>query len=225
MNSLTAKALADFVTKLVIVSLLLFLPAWSLDFWEAWVFLFMFFLPQLLIIIYFLRKDPDLVKRRLKGRLFAENRTYQKVIESLVRLFYILMVLVPGFDHRFNWSHVPAFLVVAADVAVLLGFLIQFHVFKANTFASAVVEIAANQKVISTGPYAVVRHPMYSGALLVDFFIPIALGSWWGLPFALAMLVVVILRLLDEEKFLRQGLPGYEEYCRKVQYRLIPRLW
>ncbi len=225
MNSLTARALADFVKRLVIVSLLLFLPTWSLDFWEARVFLIMFSMPQLVIVIYFLRRDPDLVERRLKGRLFAENRTNQKVIMSLVWLFYVLLVLVPGVDHRFHWSHVPAFLVIAADVALLLGFLIQFHVFKANTFASAVVEIAAKQKVISTGPYAVVRHPMYSGALLVDFFIPIALGSWWGLPFALAMLAVVILRLLDEEKLLRQGLPGYEEYCRKVQYRLIPHLW
>src|ERR1039458_3519000 len=225
MNSLTAKALADFVMKLVIVSLLLFLPALSLDFWEAWVFLFIFFIPQLLIIICFLRKDPDLVERRLKGRLFAENRTNQKVIMSLVRLLYVLIVLVPGLDHRFNWSHVPAFLVITADVAVPLGFLIQFHVFKANTFASAVVEIVAEQKVISTGPYAMVRHPMYSGALVVDFFIPSALGSWWGLPFALGMLVVVILRLLDEEQLLRQGLPGYEEYCRKVQYRLIPHIW
>ncbi len=225
MTSLTARALADFVTKLVIVSLLLFLPAWSLDFWEAWVFLFIFFTPQLLIIIYFLRKDPDLVKRRLKGRLFAENRTYQKVIESLLRLFYILMVLVPGFDHRFNSLHVPAFLVIAADAAVLLGFLIQFHVFKANTFASAVVEIAVKQKVISTGPYAVVRHPMYSGALVVFFFTPIALGSWWGLPIAPAMLGVIILRLLDEEKLLHQSLPSYEEYCQEVQYRLIPHIW
>ena len=113
---------------------------------------------------------------------------------------------------------------IAADAAVLLGFLIQFHVFKANTFASAVVEIAVKQKVISTGPYAVVRHPSYQ-VFVVFFFTPIALGSWWGLPIAPAMLGVIILRLLDEEKLLHQSLPSYEEYCQEVQYRLIPHIW
>ena len=179
----------------------------------------------MLITIHLLRNDPDLLKRRLKGGPSAESRVWQKVIMLLMSLCFCLMVLVPGLDHRFDWSHIPAWLVIAADVAVPLGFLIQFHTFKANTFASAVVAIVPEQKVISTGPYAVVRHPMYSGALVVDFFIPIALGSWWGLPFALGMLTVVSLRLLDEEKLLRQSLPGYEEYCRKVQYRLIPHIW
>jgi protein-S-isoprenylcysteine O-methyltransferase Ste14 len=225
MNSLTAKALAGFLMKLVITGLLLFLPAWSLDFWEAYVFLLTFFVPQLLIIIYLLRKDPDLLKRRLKGGSRAENRTSQKIIMLLVSLCFVLLVLVPGLDHRFNWSHVPALLVIAADVAVLLGFLTQFHAFKENSFASAVVAIVPEQKVISTGPYAVVRHPMYSGSLLVNFFISIALGSWWGLPFALAMLAVIILRLLDEETFLAKELPGYSEYRNTVRYRLVPLIW
>lgn len=225
MNSLTAKALAGFLMKLVITGLLLFLPAWSLDFWEAYVFLLTFFVPQLLIIVYLLRKDPDLLKRRLKGGSRAENRTSQKIIMLLVSLCFVLLVLVPGLDHRFNWSHVPALLVIAADVAVLLGFLTQFHAFKENSFASAVVAIVPEQKVISTGPYAVVRHPMYSGSLLVNFFISIALGSWWGLPFALAMLAVIILRLLDEETFLAKELPGYSEYRNTVRYRLVPLIW
>ena len=143
----------------------------------------------------------------------------------LLSFSFSLIVVVAGFDYRFNWSHVPAFLVITADVVVLLGPLIQFQVLKENRFASAVVAIVPDQKVISTGPYAVVRHPMYSGILLMDFFIPIALGSWWGLPFALAMMVVFTLRLLDEEKLLHQSLAGYEEYRRKVQYRLIPHVW
>jgi protein-S-isoprenylcysteine O-methyltransferase Ste14 len=225
MNPLITKVLVGFVKRLVIVSLCLFLPAGSLDFWEAWLFLAVFFIPQLLITVYLLRNDPDLLKRRLKGGASAENRTSQKVIISLMGLCFILLVIVPGYDHRFNWSHVPAFLVIAADVVVLCGLWIQFRVFKANTFASIVVAIVPEQKVISTGPYAVVRHPMYSGVLVVDFFAPIALGSWWGLLVSLARVIVIILRLLDEEKLLRQDLPGYEEYCRKVPYRLVPHVW
>jgi protein-S-isoprenylcysteine O-methyltransferase Ste14 len=225
MRSLTARALAGFVKLLVILSLSLFLPAWSLKYWEAWVFLIVFFIPVLLITVYFLRKDPDLIERRLKAGPSAEDRSSQKVIQSLASLFFILVVVIPGFDHRLNWSHIPAFLVITADVVVLLGLVIVFYVFKENSFTSAVVEVAAKQQVISTGPYAVVRHPMYSGALLLFFFTPIALGSWWALPIALPMLVVIVLRLLDEEELLHQSLSGYEEYCQKIQYRLIPHIW
>jgi protein-S-isoprenylcysteine O-methyltransferase Ste14 len=225
MNALTVKALVVFVRRLVFLSLAIFLSAGSLDFWEAWVFLPAFFIPYLLILLYLRSKDPDLLARRLKGSPTAESRTWQKVIMSLMSLGFVLLMLVSGLAHRFDRSPVPAILVIAADVGVLLGFLIQFQVFKANTFASAIVAIVPEQKVISTGPYALVRHPMYAGALVVDFCIPIALGSWWGLPFVLGLLGVIILRLLDEEKLLRQDLPGYEEYCRKVPNRLIPRLW
>jgi protein-S-isoprenylcysteine O-methyltransferase Ste14 len=222
MNSLIVKVVAGFLTSLVVLSACVFLAAGSLDFWEGWVFLLIFFIPQLLIGVYFLRKDPELIKRRLKS---GEKRTRQKVIMALVKLFLLLLVFVPGLDHRFHWSHVPAFLVITADVAILLGFLIQFYVFKENTFASLVIAIVPQQKVISTGPYAVVRHPMYSGVILQVFFVSIALGSWWGLAFALAIAILLVLRLLDEEKLLHQSLAGYDEYCQKVPYRLIPQIW
>jgi protein-S-isoprenylcysteine O-methyltransferase Ste14 len=225
MSLLTAKALAGFVIRLILVSALLFVPAWPLNFWEAKVFLVIFFLPQLLIIIYLLRKDPDLLKRRIKGGLFAEKRTNQKVIMLLLSLCSVLMLVVSAFDHAFKWSQVPGFLVLTADGVILIGFWIQFVAFNENTFASAVVVIAAHQKAISTGPYAVVRHPMYAGALLVNIATPVALGSWWRLAFAGAMLAVIILRLLDEENFLGQNLPNYEEYCRNVHWRLIPHIW
>jgi protein-S-isoprenylcysteine O-methyltransferase Ste14 len=225
MSLLTAKALAGFVMRLILVGLLLFVPTWPLDFWEARVFLVTFFLPQLLIIIYLVRNDPDLLKRRLKGGLFAEKRTNQKVIILLMSLCSVLMLLVSAFDHAFKWSQVPAFLVIAADVVILLGFWMQFRAFKENSFASAIIVIDSHQKVIATGPYAVVRHPMYAGALLVNISTPIALGSWRGLAFAVGMLAVIILRLLDEEKFLRRSIPNYGEYCGKVQWRLIPHFW
>jgi protein-S-isoprenylcysteine O-methyltransferase Ste14 len=222
MNSLIAKVVAGFVTSLIAHSACVFLAAGSLDFWEGWIFLQVFFIPQLLIGIYFLRKDPDLIKRRLKS---GEKRIRQKVIMALVKLFLLLLVFVPGLDHRFRWSYVPAVLVITADVVVLIGFLIQFHVFKENTFASVVIAVVPKQTVISTEPYAVVRHPMYSGVVLQSFFVSIALGSWWGLPFGLAIPILLILRLLDEEKLLHQSLAGYDEYCQKVPYRLIPQIW
>jgi protein-S-isoprenylcysteine O-methyltransferase Ste14 len=225
MNTLTVKAIANLVKKLVIASVLLFLPAWSMDFWEAWVFLIIFFLPIVLITIYLRRKDPNLLERRLKGGPSAENRISQKVIVSLMNLCFVLMVFLAGMDHRFHWSHIPAFLVIAADVAVLFGFWIHFQALKENSFASMIVTTLPKQTVISTGPYAVIRHPMYSGLLLVDCPVPIALGSWWGLPFAFVILVLIILRLMDEEKLLHQNLSGYDEYCQKVQHRLISEVW
>lgn len=224
-NPLLGKTLVRFGRRFVLVSLCLFLPAWSLNFWQAWVFLIVAFIPDLLIVSYLLRKDPALLERRLKGGPRAETRTSQKVIAWLIRICFFLLALVSGFDHRFGWSHIPAFLVIIADAAVLAGGVVQFYALKANTFASAIVATVPNQEVISTGPYAVVRHPFYAGALLADVFFPIALGSWWGLPFAPAMLFVIVARLLDEEQFLRRGLPGYEEYCRRVRYRLIPHVW
>jgi protein-S-isoprenylcysteine O-methyltransferase Ste14 len=225
MNFLAVKVITHFVRRLAFLGLALFLSAGSWGFWQAWMLLAVFFIGELPTIIHLLTKDTDLLKRRLKVGPSAEKRTPQKIIMSLSRLCLIAMVLVAGFDHRLNWSRVPAFLVIAANGVVLLGFLIIFIVFKENSFASATIEIADQQKVIATGPYAVVRHPMYLGVFLVNIFMPIALGSWWGWPFSLALVVLFNLRILDEEKLLGRDLPGYEEYCRNVKYRLIPGLW
>jgi protein-S-isoprenylcysteine O-methyltransferase Ste14 len=208
--------------RLLTVTALLFLPAWSLHFRAAWAFLAVFFIPELLTALYLLKRDPALLQRRLKGGPSYENRTRQKMLIAAVNLSLASLFLVAGLDHRFHWSRVPAWIVIGADLVVLIGFLVQFCAFKENTFASVVVEVVPKQKVISTGPYAIVRHPMYAGAALVNLFAPLALGSWWGLPLALAWLTVILLRLLDEEELLCQKLPGYEEYCQKVQYRLIP---
>lgn len=225
MKNLTVRTLTGFANLFVVMGIGLFLPAWTLNFWEAWAFLAAFFVPVLLITLYFLKKDPLLIEGRLKAGPAAETRISQKLIQSLASLSFVLLVLIPGFDHRLGWSHVPAILVIVGDVFVVIGLSIVFFVFKENSFTSAVVEVAAGQRVISTGPYALVRHPMYSGALLMIVFMPIALGSWWGLPCALTMLLAIVLRLLDEETFLSQNLPGYEEYRMKVRWRLIPRVW
>jgi protein-S-isoprenylcysteine O-methyltransferase Ste14 len=225
MKALTLKALAGFGNLFVLMSLAIFLPAGSMDFPEAWVFLAVFLVPSLLITIYFLKKDPGLIERRLAVGPVAEKKIRQKVIQSLASVFFLLLLLVPGFDHRLRWSRIPPVLVFVADGFILIGFFIVSLTFRVNSYTSAVIEIAESQRLVSEGPYAVVRHPMYSGALLLMLCTPIALGSWWGVICVLPLFVVVAFRLLDEENVLLAGLPGYREYSGQVRYRLIPHIW
>jgi protein-S-isoprenylcysteine O-methyltransferase Ste14 len=166
-----------------------------------------------------------LIEGRLKAGPSAEKEKKQKIIQTFASLFFILIIVVPALDHRFHWSDVPIQLVLVGDIFVLLGLLIVFLVFKENSYAAGVIEVSKEQKVISTGPYAIVRHPMYTGALLMLCFIPFALGSWWGVVFVFPMFVVIVLRLLDEENFLLKNLVGYKEYRQKTRYRLVPFVW
>ena len=225
MNSLTRKVIMNWGTRFVVLSALLFIPAHSLAFPRAWAFLAVYFLPQTLMIGYFLRTDPAFVERRLKMGPGAETRTRQKLIMKLVILCFFLSIMIAGLDQRFGWSHVSLVVSIAACIVMLIGIGIQFRVFLENSFASATIELAADQTVIATGPYAFVRHPMYFGALLTDCCIPLALGSWWALLPVVAKVPVIVLRLLDEEEFLRANLSGYAEYCQKVPHRLIPAIW
>ena len=155
----------------------------------------------------------------------AEKEKSQKRIQVFASLVFIGVMILPSLDHRFSWSDVPLSVVIAGDVFVALGFLLIFIVFRENTFSAATIEVAPDQKVISTGPYAIVRHPMYSGALVMLLGTPLALGSWWGLLMFIPMSFIIVWRLLDEEKFLSKNLSGYKEYCKKVQYRLVPFIW
>jgi len=161
----------------------------------------------------------------MRGGPAAEKDPNQKIIMIFTSLGFIGLMIFPALDHRFVWSRMPPCVALAGDLLVALGFLVIFFVFKENTFSSATIELAPNQKVISTGPYAVVRHPMYAGALVLLLGIPIALGSWWGLLVLVSMLPALIWRLLDEEKFLAGNLTGYAEYQNKVRFRLIPLVW
>jgi protein-S-isoprenylcysteine O-methyltransferase Ste14 len=219
------KALAGLGWLTVILGLSLFIPAGTLDFWQAWVYLFIFSGSSLAITLFLMKRDMELLKRRLKGGAAAEKERSQKIIQTFARFIFIGVLLIPGFDHRFNWSHVPLFLVIAGEIFTALGFFIVFLVFRENSYTSAIIEIAENQKVISTGPYAVVRHPMYSGAMLMLLFTPVALGSFWDLPFVILIFIIIIWRLLDEEKFLSKNLSGYTAYCQKTRFRLIPMIW
>ena len=225
MNTLLIKSIAGMLNFFIVMALCLFLPAMTFQFWQAWLYLFCVLISVLYITIYLLRQDSALLQRRLRVGMFSEPRLYQRIIQTFSSLLFIFTYLISGFDHRFHWSSVPPFLVIPADVVVLVGFYVVYRVFMANSYTSSVIEISEEQLVITTGPYAHVRHPLYSGALLMMLATPIALGSWWGLIAIPPLILVVILRLLDEEGFLRESLPGYEEYCRIISWRLIPRVW
>nr|WP_252263993.1 isoprenylcysteine carboxylmethyltransferase family protein [Paracidobacterium acidisoli] len=166
-----------------------------------------------------------MLSRRVALGPIAEKTHTQQIIQLLASLAFLAILVLPSLDRRFSWSHVPLGLIFAGDLLVVLGFYIIFRVFRVNTFTAATIEVTAHQNVISTGPYAFVRHPMYSGALVMLLGTPLALASWWGLVAFLLMVVVIVVRLLDEEKVLLDNLSGYAEYMVKVKYRLVPSLW
>jgi protein-S-isoprenylcysteine O-methyltransferase Ste14 len=161
----------------------------------------------------------------MRGGPTAEKKSAQKIIMSFTSLGFIGLMVVPALDYRFGWSQTTPQAVLAGDVLVALGLLAIFFVFRENTFSSATIELAPDQRVISTGPYAVVRHPMYAAGLVMLLGMPIALGSKWGVLVIAATTPALIWRLLDEERFLAKNLPGYVEYQSKVRYRLVPLVW
>lgn len=225
MSNLARKTILGFVQLIGGMGVLLFVPAGTLDFRQAWVYLFIFAASSAVITAYLWRKDPKLLERRVNAGPGAEKEKSQKHIQFLASAAFIGIFILPSIDHRFSWSVVPLSLVIAGDILTALGFIIIFIVFRENTFTSATIEVAKDQKVISTGPYAVVRHPMYSGALVMLLGTPIALGSWWGLLMFIAITLIIIWRLNDEEKFLLKNLQGYSDYKKKVRYRLMPFVW
>jgi protein-S-isoprenylcysteine O-methyltransferase Ste14 len=224
-DNLAGKTVLGFTQLIAGLAILLFAPAWTLDYWQAWVYWFIFAASSALITTYLWKNDPELLQRRINAGPGAENEPSQKSIQLLASFLFIAAMILPSLDHRFSWSAVLLPVVVAGDVLTALGFLIVFLVFKENTFTAAAIAVTPDQKVVSTGPYAIVRHPMYSGALTMLFATPLALGSWWGLPMFIPMLFIIAWRARDEERFLLKNLPGYKEYCQMVRYRLVPFVW
>jgi len=224
-RSVTWRGVAGVIALVVVLWAALFLPAWSLDYWQAWAYWAVFSASVSAISVYFLKNDPGLVESRLKAGPVSEKEPSQSLIQALASVFFILIFVVSALDHRFQWSRVPALLAIAGDVFVALGLLTIFLVFRENTYTSVLIEVSEGQRVISTGPYRVVRHPMYSGALLMLLFTPLALGSFWGVLAVFPMFGAIGFRLLGEERFLAKGLPGYAEYCQKTRYRLVPFVW
>jgi len=225
MNNLSKRAILGFIRLQLLLALLLFLPAWSLRFWEAWLYWMLVFVSVLFIMLYFLKHNPTLIERRMEVGPGAEPEKSQKIIQAIAGVLSCAMFVVARFDHRFRWSSVSASVVLTADAFVVLALLIVFRVFQENSYTASTVQVEANQPVISTGPYAWIRHPMYAGSVLGFLATPFALGSLRAFLPAILLCGVVVVRLLDEEEYLSENLIGYAAYCRKVRYRLIPYLW
>lgn len=225
MASLAYRAWLSVVLFAAFMAALLFGIAGTLRYWQAWVYLFLLLGLSALLTQELLHRDPALLERRMKGGPQAERRPAQRVIMVGASLAYLGLHVVPALDHRFHWSSVPVAGVVLGNVLFAIGFLFVGRVYRENTYTSATIEIHEGQRVIDTGPYAIVRHPMYSGALLYMLGTPIALGSYWGLLGFVLMLLVIVWRLQDEERMLARELPGYAEYRQRVRWRLLPGVW
>ena len=225
MTDVSKKAWIGLISLAFVMGLLLFIPVWSIGYWQAWVYIVNFFVCSGIITIYLMKRDTALLERRVNGGPASEKEKTQKIIQSLAQFAFIAIYLLAAFDHRFGWSHTNLFEVIGGNVLVSAGFYIVLLVFKENTFTSASIEVASEQQVISTGPYAIVRHPMYTGALILLIGTPLALGSWWGILAFIPIGAVIVWRLSDEENFLSKNLAGYSAYCEKVKYRLLPGIF
>ena len=224
-DDLKRRAYKGLAIFLVVLAALVFLPALTLAWWQAWLYFAIFAAATFAITAYFLKYDPELVAHRMSAGPTAEKEPRQKLIQGILGFVVILLFIAPGLDRLFGWSRVPDWIAILADIAVAAGFWIMFRAFQENSYAASIIEMREGQRVVTTGPYAVVRHPMYAGALLLFAGTPLALGSWWGLILAVLAIGGVVWRLLDEEEFLIRRLPGYDEYRRQNRYRLVPPIW
>jgi protein-S-isoprenylcysteine O-methyltransferase Ste14 len=219
------RATASSVYGLAVLGLILFLPAGTLNYWQAWVFIATLMVATIFPAIYIARTNPAALQRRMHGGPRAEARTLQKIIITGALLGLFAMLAFSAFDHRVGWSSVPAWVCLLGDVLVAAGLGIAMLVVIQNGYAAATVTVETGQKVVSGGLYKFVRHPMYVGNVIMMVGVPLALGSYWGLLFVLPGVVVLIFRILDEEKMLTQDLAGYHEYAQRVRYRLMPYVW
>lgn len=220
--SLLIKAITAFLLGLLTTGAMLFLPAGTLAYYGAWLFVFLLFTPIFIVGIVLFLRNPALLRKRLEMK---ERDKEQRGVVSLSGLLLVFSLVLSGFDFRFGWSLVPNAVVVLASVLLLVGYVLYAEVLRENVYLSRVVEVQEGQIVIDTGLYGIVRHPMYLAVSLLYIAIPLVLGSWWALlPMSLCVLLLLV-RIKNEELLLHQGLPGYTEYTKRVQYRMIPFLW
>jgi protein-S-isoprenylcysteine O-methyltransferase Ste14 len=218
------KGLVSATLGLVAFGLMLFLPAGTFHYWQAWVFLAVFALSTWIPSVYLMRTNPAALERRMRGPL-AETRTLQRIVIAVIFICFPAMFVVSALDHRFGWSPVPPAVSLVGDVLVAIGLILDMFVVIQNGYAAVNVVVEDGQHLISSGLYGLVRHPMYTGNVILMFGIPLALGSYWGLVFVIPGLIVLILRIRDEEDLLSHELSGYREYTHQVRYRLVPYLW
>jgi len=221
-NKLKKTVIIRLFLVFTVLGLMLFLPAGTFLYLEAWVYMAILLISMIFAVIYLIKNDPELLERRLRMK---EKEAEQKIIMAVSYLYCLVNFSIPGFDRRYGWSKVPLAIVIIADVIILLGYVLFLFVLKENRYASRIIEVGQGQKVITTGPYAAVRHPMYFSALLMYVFSPLALGSYWAMVATILLVFYLIVRIHNEEKFLTRELRGYREYAQKVKYRLIPGIW
>jgi protein-S-isoprenylcysteine O-methyltransferase Ste14 len=219
------RAVATGLLGLAVFGLVLFLPAWTFDYWQAWTFIIVFALSTTLPSIYLASKNPAALERRMHAGPMAETRTTQKIIVTIAFLSLAGVMVFSALDHRFGWSPVPPLVSVLGDAMVALGLGIAMLVVLQNNYAAANITVEKGQELVSTGLYRFVRHPMYAGTLIMMIGIPLALGSWWGLAVLIPGVIGLVFRIRDEEKMLTQELHGYREYTKSVRYRLVPHVW
>ena len=215
-------ALIKFIMGLILVCLLLFLPAGTVNYSGAWLFIMLLFIPMILLGIVMLLKAPDLLRKRLDGK---EKQIEQKGIVAFSALIFIAGFVVSGLDFRFGWSTVPLAVVITASVLFLLSYGIYAEVMRENAYLSRTIKVQEGQKVVDTGLYGIVRHPMYMATVLLFLMIPLVLGSWYGFIVFFAYPFIIALRIRGEERLLIEQLDGYPEYMERVKYRLIPFIW
>jgi len=221
-GELRRKVYSMMLLTVLILGVTFFLPAGTLRYWEAWVYMGVLLVPMFFAMHYFMKYEPEFLERRMR---YKEKETQQRTIIKWSWVYFALAFILPGFDQRFGWSDVPVLVVILADLVVLFGYIVILRVFRENRYASRIVEVEKGQQVISSGPYRVVRHPMYVGTLLMYLASPLALGSWWALLPALLIVPILVARVLNEEAVLARELPGYTEYVQQTRYRIIPGVW
>lgn len=219
---LLSRLLLRFVLGIVVSAVVLFGCAGSLDYWQAWAYVTMMLVVGSCASLYLYKRDPRLVELRLQTK---EKVPEQKLIMKFGKVVFLAVSLVPGLDHRYGWSRVPWWLTIASLAFVLGAYLLALWVMMVNRFASRIIEVQSDQSVISSGPYRIVRHPMYLGAAIMFLFSSLALGSYWALPAFAMTIPFYVFRLLNEERVLLQGLPGYADYCLQTRFRLVPYVW
>lgn len=222
MLKLAVRALIKYIIGIVAVGLLLFLPAGGLGYVNGWIFMGLLFVPMLVLGIVLLFKSPDLLEKRLSAK---EGEATQKIVVALAGLLFVGGFVVAGLDHRFGWTDVPMWAVIVASVILLVSYALYAEVMRENAYLSRTIEVQDNQKVVDTGLYGIVRHPMYAVTVWLFLAIPVVLGSWWALLCFVPYVPVIIVRILNEEKVLEASLEGYSAYKKKVKYRILPFVW
>lgn len=220
-----AKGLLSAALGLTAFGLLLFLPAGTTHYWQAWVFLAVFALSTWIPTMYLIRTNPAALERRMQAGPKAETRPLQKILITVIFIAFPATFIVSALDWRYGWSQLPAPVSVIGDVLVAIGLVVAMLVIIQNGYAAANVRVEEGQTLVSTGLYGLVRHPMYTGNVVLMLGVPLALGSYWGLLLLIPGMIVLALRIRDEEDLLTHELSGYRDYTQKVRYRLLPYVW